>query len=510
MVKKITLVILVTISALIFTLTVRGVRGNIKPQEIFNKLDTATTPFSVSPERGRYILTYNLVENRKFSLSKNEADAAYPDVGVHDGKFYIFFAPGVSLLATPFYLLGKQFELAQVGSFSLSAIFAILNLIFLFTISRKILNLPYWAALCGGLIFGFASCSWSYSITLYQHQVTTFLVLSGIYGAWLFKQKGKFYLIGGLWTWTAYAIAFIVDYPNILLYLPIMIYFFFCAFSIDHHKKILKISFKPTFVLCSLLFVVISFVHGYYNLVNFGGITKLSGGLKGYVSAIRSVQNDQHNKLAESDVAQSDQNPTSFFQENDLPNGLKVLSFSTDRGLFFFFPIFALTFLGIWKALKKPTPEVWVLIGTLATFLFLYSSWGDPWGGWAFGPRYLIPVMAVSSLFVSSWLSTGSQRIVKKIVTFFLFAFSCGIAIVGAVTTNSVPPASEANALKIDPNYFYNFSLLLKDLSGSFIYNTYLKGHFSLWQYALIIYILLLLIFAFVIFVMPKIKAYDD
>jgi hypothetical protein len=508
--KKITFVFFIAISILIFALTLRGIQGNIRPQEIFSKLDTAITPFSVSPERGRYILTYNLVEHHKFDLFKDEADAAYPDVGVHNGKFYIFFAPGVSLLATPLYLLGKQFGLAQVGTFSLSAIFAILNLIFIFAISRKILNLPYWAALCGSLIFGYASCSWSYSITLYQHQVTTFLVLSGIYGAWLFKQKGKFHLVGGIWTWTAYAIAFVVDYPNVLLYLPVMLYFGFCAFNFEVQKKVLKISFKPAFVFCSLFFVLVSLGHGYYNLVNFGGVTKLSGGLKGYVSAIRSIQSDKQNKLTESEVALTDQNPASFFQENDFPNGLKVLSISSDRGLFFFFPIFSLSFLGIWKALKKPTPEIWVFIATLMTFLFLYSSWGDPWGGWAFGPRYLIPVMALSSLFISYWISSNSRSFVKKLITFLLFAFSCGVAILGAVTTNSVPPASEASALRIDSNFFYNFSLLLKNLGGGFVYNTYFKSHLSLWQYALMIYIPLLLIFAFVIFIMPKIKAYDD
>src|SRR3989344_222873 len=100
-----------------YILTLRGVYGNIKGSEIKNNLDQGAKPFELSPERGRFILTLSLAESNSFALTKELADAAYPDVGYYQGRFYIYFPPGVSLLALPFYHLGKQYNLSQVTAY---------------------------------------------------------------------------------------------------------------------------------------------------------------------------------------------------------------------------------------------------------------------------------------------------------------------------------------------------------------------------------------------------------
>src|SRR3989344_440537 len=207
--KNLTLSILIILfGSLFYLLTLRGVPGNIKPGDIKNNLDQVTKPLELSPERGRFILTMSLVENRSFSLTKKLGEAAYPDVGFHDGKLYIFFAPGVSILAIPFYTMGKIFNLSQVFTFAIISIFAVANLVLIYILSRSILNLSVRLSLLATINFGFATTSWSYAVTLYQHHVSLFLLLSGFYLVYKFKEKKTGKLISiffASYIWFAYA-----------------------------------------------------------------------------------------------------------------------------------------------------------------------------------------------------------------------------------------------------------------------------------------------------------------
>lgn len=113
----ITTILIFIVSLVLFAVTLRGIPGNPTGSMVKNNLDQVSKPLELSPERGRYLLLMSLAENNSFSLNKTLADAAYPDIGWYQGKFYIFFAPGVSIIALPMYILGKSYGLAQVFSF---------------------------------------------------------------------------------------------------------------------------------------------------------------------------------------------------------------------------------------------------------------------------------------------------------------------------------------------------------------------------------------------------------
>ena len=72
-------------------------------------------------------------------------------------------------------------------------------------IARQVFRLPLWAALSAVIIFAFGCTAWSYAITLYQHPVTVFFMLSGFYAVWRFSQGGR---LG--WLWAGYAAGAIV------------------------------------------------------------------------------------------------------------------------------------------------------------------------------------------------------------------------------------------------------------------------------------------------------------
>ncbi len=497
-------ILIFLVSFVLFGVTVRGVSGNPRPESIKHNLDQAAKPLELSPERGRYVLILSLAENGSFALSPVLADAADPDIGYSKGHFYIYFGPGVSILALPLYYLGKSVGLAQVGAFFTIVFFASLNVMTLFLISRHIFKLHPWAAALTAFIFGFCSPAWSYANTLYQHHITAFIILSGFYAVWQYKQQKSLSWLWMIYVWIAYGFSLFVDYPNAILVAPIIVYALIVSFNITtKEKNILAIRFRLAFIFTAFIFILINIIHGYYNHTQFGSWKKLSGGLVGIKEIKRyKLLNNPDPEAAIAKMAKT-KNVVRFFQEENTIHGFSILLFSRDRGLFLYAPIFIFALLGIASKLKKLTIEIGILLSLLATHIFLYSSWGDPWGGWAFGPRYLIPSMAILSLFAGFWLNNALKRIWVSIVAFLLAGYSSAVGLAGALTTNAVPPKIEADYLKMEYNFLRNFSFLSHNNSSSYIYNEFISSFLDLPQWYACIWILILISLIVLLFILP-------
>lgn len=503
-------VALIIFGILMYTLTLKGIYGNPAGTTIKNNLDQPTKPFELSPERDRFLLTESLALNHSFSLSQQLADAAYPDVGYINGKFYIFFAPGISLFALPLYELGSHFNIAQVATYSLSSFFALLSFIFLFKIGRNILKMPLWASLIAPVIFAFGSTSWSYAVTLYQHHATTFFIISGFYAVWKYAQEKRFSFLWGMFVWLNFGLAILIDYPNGILMAPVMIYFCITSFRLFKQKHTFTISFRPAFLLTSFFFILITLWHGYFNYTNFGSPLKLSGSLTGYKTIKEQKLFEKQNGQQKIKELSDKKIPIHFFKEDNFINGANTLLFSADRGILFYSPIFALAILGILYSIRQINTEIAILLGSVGADFFLYSSWGDPWGGYAFGSRYLIPAMAILSLFVAYWLTQVKKKLLAKILTSILFVYSAAISLLGVLTTNAIPPKVEAVYLHVPYNYVMNLQYLLHGKSSSFIYNNFFSTKISLIGYYFFILELVLLIFYIILFIVPIISRHEN
>ncbi|KKU81820.1 MAG: hypothetical protein UY07_C0008G0009 [Parcubacteria group bacterium GW2011_GWA1_47_8] len=533
---------IILFGATLYTLTLRGAPGNPTASEFKDNLDMPTYAFELSSERGRYVHVVSLAQRGTFDITEEWALVAYPDVGVHNDKYYSFFAPGVSYFTLPFYLLGSKFGLGQVATFAAESIVSIITLVFIYLIGRRIFKLPLWAAVFAVLVYGFGSTSWSYAITLYQNAFTACFIVTALYAAWCFgESRARFAWLYAVYVWLAYALAITVDYPNALLMLPVMVYLAYLTFLFKKTEgEGIAISVRWAGVVTALAFVIVTGFHFAHNVYYYGGWSKLAGTLESYrpyttatttpimgttdtltsasaISTLPSVLLGTTSLVLATTTATTTGTTTAtttpmkektvsgFFHEQNIPNGFSILMFSDERGLLFFTPIFLLSFLGIWYALRRKGGDravYVVLLCLMALNLFLYSSWGDPWGGWAYGPRYLIPSMPWLALFVGVALAWGGAAFSKKIIALALFLYSSGIALIGALTTNAIPPKSEAMFLPINTyNFLKNVPFLQEGKSGSFVYNTYVSAHFSLLEYFLIIYGVLALIAVLVLFV---------
>src|SRR5579863_3303887 len=91
-------------------LTVRGLPGNPTPTQLNTLAWKDNGPFELSPERGRFALLYSLVENHSFQFQPDLARFTAPDVGYINNTYVSIFAPSISFLAIPGYVIGKYFN----------------------------------------------------------------------------------------------------------------------------------------------------------------------------------------------------------------------------------------------------------------------------------------------------------------------------------------------------------------------------------------------------------------
>ncbi len=505
------IICIILFGALIYGLTLRGAPGNPVASDLQNGLTQPTKAFELSPERGRFVHIASLAETGSYALDRAWAEAAFPDVGYSpDGRFYSFFAPGVAYIALPFYLLGSNFGLGQVSAFSVESLVSIVTLIFLYLIGRNIFRFSPPIALFSVLTFAVASTSWSYAVTLYQNAFTACFLVSGFYALWLYRERKRYATFAAAGIWLVYALAIFVDYPNAALFLPLMVFFAIATFSFQARGEDVSFTVRWAGILTAIIFIGVTGLHFAHNAHYYGGWSKLAGTLTDLDEAtfatstppalVRGAANRSTTAVTGKDKMIAVEGATTtveektvagFFHEENIPNGLYVLLVSDERGLLFFSPIFILALFGIVRGMTRLRTEraMYLLILLLiGTNLLIYSSWGDPWGGWAFGPRYIIPSIAFLSLFVGLGLEWVADNLLVKVGIFALFLYSTAISLLGALTTNAIPPKSEGLLLPAkEYNFLLNYDFFLNGKSSSFSFNTYFSHIFSLMDYFLLI-----------------------
>lgn len=498
--KNICIAILIfTFAAGLYALTLRGGFGNATTLSEANKLTQVGQPFESSHERSPYASMVALMHGQ-VDLTTEWANFASPDVGYIGGKFYSFFPVGVPALIYPLYSLGLPYNVGLLAGFSTMAIMSLLSMLLLVLIAKQVFKMPFWAALAVGLLFAFATTSWSYAVTIYQHAPTVTCMLFGFYAAWQYARAGKF-----AWLWSAlggiaYGVAIFIDYPNALLCAPNMVYMVVSSINFKENKQAWSLHIRASILAGLLLFGAITAGHLYYNKQVFGSALQFHNPAPRYTpetfDALRA-------KLQEKQTTNKASTALSIFNEYSLGQGVYELSVALDKGIFFYSPIFLLAILGLVKFRKRFKLEHAIFVSMAFINVAMYASFGDPWGGWAFGPRYLIPTMALLSVFAIVPIIEGRSIFFKKIVTLLLIAYSSAVAILGVVTTNLVPPKVEADYLHLKYNYLRNFDFIKSNTSDNFIYNTYLIQHMTLLQYAEVIFGIIILLFIVVLFLLP-------
>lgn len=467
---------------IIFLFSIRGLSGNPTQEELRNS-NWSAGPFESSNSRGRYALLYSLMENHSFQFSTQLAEFASPDLAYTNGQFVSLFAPGVSFLTIPGYLIGKHFGNAQVGTFSIIAVFAIVNA-FLIKKIATYLGAHRIAAIFGAFAFLFASPAFSYATTLFQHHISTFFILLALYLLIRFNT-----LLALSTIWLLCVVAITVDYPNLFMMLPIAFVALSKMIVIARKNNVTQIIIHfAKFISFAAVILPLGFFL-WFNHMSFGNPLQLSGTLERVTHIKDGKPAPKPTDLVEVQTASSEKTGLTFFKNRNILNGFYVHFFSPDRGMLRFTPVLLLGFVGLFLAVKKKVQHVGLLTAIIGFNVLLYAMWDDPYGGWAFGSRYLIPAYAIFAIFVSLLLTFWKRYDVFLLFFFALLMYSQAVNSLGALTSNSNPPKVEILALEKQTNqkqeytYARNILELHKNYSQAYMFQTFAKKHITAWEY---------------------------
>jgi len=485
--------VLMIICAIILILSIRGIAGNPTENSINSLGWKDDGPFELSPERGRFALTHSLVEDKSLFFSLPLARFVVPDLGYVKGKYVSLFAPAISYLVVPGYISGKYFGASQAGAFAVISLFAFINMLLIQKIAGK-LGASKLAGMLASLTFLFATPAYVYAVTLYQHHVSTLLILSAIY-----ILVSTTSILPLFFVWFLCAMSIPVDYPNLFLMFPIGIYAVFRFFYItrDAKKSFLHFRILSPLTLTGVVLPLAFFL--WFNNASYGNPLQFSGTIPG-VRDIDALGKPAPPTGADINNLEKYFNPelqqksaVAFFQSRNLINGLYEHLLSADRGIIYFTPVILFGLVGLVVLYRRKNPFIALLTGVVLTNLLLYSMWGDPYGGWAFGSRYLIPAYAVLAIALAVGLDALKRKWIVLPLFLIVLAYSIGVNTVGALTTSANPPKTEVLELEKlsgrQEKYTYerNIDYLLQTGSKSFAYNTWFAKYVSPLEYFWII-----------------------
>lgn len=470
------------------------IRGNLDNGKLSYQFDDTKTsmggPFESSGSNSRFALTQAIVDDGSLFLDIDKAKFSSPDVSKYKEKYFTIFTPGVSFLGVPFYMLGQKWGMPQIFAYSSTTLFAIANLFLVYLISRKI-GSGYYSSLLAGILFVFGTNALSYSTTYTQHHASTLVILLG-----LLMSLGETKVIKNIIFGALYGFGLIIDVPNGIIMIPLVLYMISKNMGMQTTKKTVSLKLKTAIFGLVLGLIPMIALFGWYNYSISGSPTYLAQ------FAGRTKDFSDTPQLDSSSRKPGLRIP---FNTRNQMHGLYLFLFSDERSIVVYTPV---VLLGIWGIILLMKDEKYknfshVVVSTALINLIIYSMFGDPWGGWAFGPRYLIPSLGLLCVGISHLIDKYSKKLIFTLLFFVITIYSISVNVLGATTTTLVPPKVEAIAFSKPIPYTYetNWIRMNKDnLSSSLIYNIYLKNKISSKDFTFAYTIMILLVVIVVYF----------
>ena len=283
-----------------------------------------------------------------------------------------------------------------------------------------------------------------YSLTFFSHQFSSSLLFSAFFMLFLLKERPEirknwyFFLIGLLLGW-----ALISEYPTAVIILTLIFYYLFIVWRnyTYHHFRLIALP-----MLGGSIPVLLQML---YNKLCFGNFLSI-----GYTNLI--------DPFYSSAMGQG-------VMGIHWPN-LKVLTYMTlhpNMGLFWESPglLFSIIGAGFMFLKRRYRYEAILAMWVVGSYLVIMSGYYMWWGGWALGPRHIVPVLPFFCVF----LTFVPKRLTWPLVVLSLV--SIGQMVIAAASSILVP---DTMVLKISTLDFFEFSSIY-----SFCLKQLVEGNFA-------------------------------
>jgi hypothetical protein len=334
-------------------------------------------------------LTFAIVEEGRLTIDSfhNREGTFTNDKAFYNGHYYSSKAIGSSLIAVFFY-----FPLYQLENL-LDVKFSVQELKYLLTI----LSIGVPSAIAGSLIYvlckqvtgdrfrsyvftiaiNLGTMIFPFSVIFFGHQLVGTFLFGAFFLIFQLKidlahhRKSLIFLVGLL-----LGFALITEYPIAPIVLVLTIYYFNVVFTkgvINRNSAVIM----PALGACIPIAILLA-----YNTAAFGNPIST-----GYTyPADPWFQQEQSQGIAGIGWP----NPKAMF----------FMTIHPAFGLLWQSPVLIMSLVGMWRMLRKSIYRVEALISLTAFLLLLiiYSGFPFWWGGWTFGPRYLVPMLTFMCL----------------------------------------------------------------------------------------------------------------
>ncbi len=306
------------------------------------------------------------------ALGSGKGLALRPDPGLpqivpgRDGQYFSKYGLGTPLAALPFYLAGRglakllpgadgmglgHFMVAQLNVVASAASVALLFMI------GTLMFASHGTALLIAVIYGLATSVWPYSGVFFSEPLFTLCLLVALLASLLYRLNGK-----PLWLATAGAALgyMVMVKASGLVLVPLFLGYLLLAWK----PRALQRPWEPA-ALGMPLAAAAALVF-WHNYLRFGN--PLDNGYSGETFS------------------------------TPLLAGLYGLLFSSGKSVFLYSPPLILAPWGLARLIRRAAPEGILITAAVLAMVLYYSAWWAWYGGWCWGPRFLVPVVPLAML----------------------------------------------------------------------------------------------------------------
>ncbi len=378
----------------------------------------------------RLDLVYSIVNENSLSIDsyhENTCDKAF-----FNSHYYSDKAPGASLLAVPVYFALKPVEfvnlsvlptLINILPVSIKIVTGITNTIVPYLIRIILVSIP--SAFLAVLLYRFLSfftknekyklflplayalgtLAFPYSTLFYGHQISALLSFAAFYLLFKMRHSGKISSQQLFFSGLLAGYSFITEYLTFII--SILLFFYALSFVKNRKLFLLVLGFVPPLIILLI-----------YNFLTFGNPLYL-----GYMFVEETANQG--------------------FLGSTYPTMYKLYGtlFSSFRGLFYLSPFLLLSipsFYFFWKV-KKHRREFFFCLISIVAFVLWNSSYHAWEGGWALGPRHLVPVLPYLTFPIIFFLNNNGKYIKQLKFLFYFLAIVSIIFVLIGVTVDSQP-----------------------------------------------------------------------
>lgn len=275
-----------------------------------------------------------------------------------DGSLYSRKGVGLSLLGLPLAWLGLVvpfWGVAQTFLLFNSAVTAATAALLAAYVHRC--GYSSRAGLLGGLLYGLATMAWPYAKTDFSDPLSGLLLLTASYALLRYRQSGR--IGAAVWAGAACGLAVATRYASAVMILPLFI--LLIVYSRQRGNLRLRESAPPLVAFCAPL-ALTALGLALYNVSRYG------------------------------DPFQTGYLPQESFSAIWW-QGILGLLVSPGRGLFLYNPILLAAIVALPSALRRAKTESLLALSLVAAHVLLYGKWFMWHGGYAWGPRFLVPAL---------------------------------------------------------------------------------------------------------------------